>query len=247
MEHLFDPDKPYFAAWRGLRDIDVIPPYGSAFRMFGHRKSGAITPLYYAALCGFANLVEQLMSEHPQHVNAIGGRYGTPAVAALAGRHFELAQVLHRNKSSMEPRGDMENTPLHSVARCGDLEMVQVLLEYGVDINAKNKYGSTPLDYAIIGSHHNKPKVVRLLVEHGADPNSRGVSGYTPLHRSIGEGVEIVRLLIEHGGNVEIKTDGGRTTLDIASDGQREEILELFRKRGYTLPCSTSGALSTII
>jgi ankyrin repeat protein len=95
-------------------------------------------PLYYAALCGFANLVEQLMAKHPQQVNAIAGHYRTPAVAALAGRHFELAQVLHRDKSSLEPRGCCQITPLHSAAYHGDLEMVQVLLECGVDVNSKN-------------------------------------------------------------------------------------------------------------
>jgi Ankyrin repeats (many copies) len=169
MEHLFDLDKPYFAAWRRLHDIDTTPPDESVFYQFGYPIAGANIPLYYAALCGFANLVEQLIAKHPQHVDAYGGYYGTPAVAALAGKHFQLAQVLHRNKSSVEPRGRYGVTPLHSAAFYGDLEMVRVLLEYGVDVNTTNSYGCTPLDYASIGGHHNKPKVARLLVDHGAD------------------------------------------------------------------------------
>ena len=169
MEDLFDLDKPYFAAWRRLYDIDIIPPRDPVFDQFGSWKSGANIPLYYAALCGFVNLVEQLMAKHPQHVNAICGRYRTPAVAALAGRHFQLAQVLYHNKSSVEPRGRFANTPLHSATYNGDLEMVQALLEYGVDVNTKNSYGSTPLDYASMGGHHNEPRVARLLMEHGAD------------------------------------------------------------------------------
>jgi hypothetical protein len=169
MEYLFDPDKPYFAAWRRLHDIDIIPTYESVFYQLGYTwKSGAKIPLYYAALCGFANLVEQLIANHPQHVNAIGGCYRTPAVAASAGRHFQLAQVLHRNGSSLEPRGSCKNTPLHSAAWCGDLEMVQVLLEYGVDVNTKNSYNFTPLDFALYGCHHNDSRVAGLLVEHGA-------------------------------------------------------------------------------
>jgi hypothetical protein len=170
MEHLFDLDKPYFAAWRGLHDIDIRPPYGSVFYQFRQRsESGANIPLYYAALCGFANLVEQLIPKHPEHVDAIDGYYRTPAVAALAGRHFQLAQVLHRNRSSVEPQGNFKNTPLHSAAYYGDLEMVQVLLEYGVDVNTTNDYDCTPLDFASMGGHHNKPRVARLLIEHEAD------------------------------------------------------------------------------
>jgi len=237
MEHLFDPDKPYFAAWRRLHDIDIIPPGGSVFYQFGYSRSGANIPLYYAALCGFANLVEQLMAEHPQHVNAIGGYYRTPAVAALAGRHFQLAQALHRNKSSVEPGNFNRTTPLHSAAYYGDLEMVRVLLEYGVDVNTRNRGGFTPLNYASRGGHRNDARVARLLIAHGADPNIPEQNGCTPLHRASMNGrIEIVRLLIEYGTNVEVKDDKGRTPLDVAwSDDvsqsragkQREEIVKL--------------------
>jgi ankyrin repeat protein len=175
-ENLFDLDKPYFAAWRRLHDIDTEPSHPSVFFQFTFTRSfkpGASTPLYYAALCGFAKLVEQLIVKYPQHLNAIGGFYMTPAVAALAGRHFQVAQVLHHNKSSVEPRGLFENTPLHSAALYGDLEMVQVLLGYGVDVNVQSEDGITPLTFASLG-HRNDPRVARLLIEHGADPNIRG-------------------------------------------------------------------------
>ncbi|KAI0261189.1 hypothetical protein BGY98DRAFT_1182447, partial [Russula aff. rugulosa BPL654] len=184
MEDLFDVDKPYFVAWRELHDIDIIPPEGSVFNHFGHGGRRTNIPLYYAALCGFANLVEQLIAKHPQHVDTIGGRYRTPAVAALAGRHFEVAQILHRNKSSVEPKGILENTPLHSAAYSGDLEMVRVLLEFGVDVNAQNRNRLTPLDFASRDGHRNDARVAQLLIAHGADPNSRDVFGFTPLHRA---------------------------------------------------------------
>ena len=218
MEDLFDLDKPYFAAWRGLHDIDITDSVFYQFRQ--HSESGANTPLCYAALCGFANLVEHLMAKHPQHVNAIDGYYMTPAVAALAGRHFQLAQLLHRNGSSVEPRGSFENTPLHSAAYYGDIEMVQVLLEYGVDVDAQNSYHCTPLTFASLGGHQNEPRVARLLIEHGADPNTLDADAdcMTPLHRaSRRRRIELVRLLIEHGAIVEMKDKWGRTPLDLVS------------------------------
>jgi ankyrin repeat protein len=238
-ENLFDVDKPYFAAWRKLHDIDIIPE-GSVFDQFEHGGHGTNIPLYYAALCGFADLVEQLMAKHPQDVNTIGGLYMTPAVAALAGRHFELAKVLHRNKSSVEPKGIVENTPLHSAAFYGDLEMVQVLLEFEVDVDTKNRVGHTPLFYASAHGHRNDARVARLLIARGADPNSRDVKGSTPLHQASMYGrIEIVRLLIEHGADVEVRDDCGKTPLDVArnpdtwvrldvaSGEQREEIIKL--------------------
>ena len=234
MEYLFDLDKPYFAAWRQLHDIDIRAPFESVFRQFEHDSGpGANIPLYYAALCGFTDLVEHLIAKHPQHANAIDGFYMTPAVAALAGRHFQAAQLLYCNKSSVEPRGDWGNTPLHSAAYQGDLEMVQVLLNYGVDVNVQNNPGCTPLTFASLNGHHNEPRVARLLIEHGADTNTRDViEGITPLHRASRRGrLEVVRVLIELGANVDVKDGGGRTPLGDASGEHREEIIKLLSEQ----------------
>jgi hypothetical protein len=228
IEYLFDLDKPHFTAWCQLHDIDTHPSYGTVFHRFIGSKSGA-TPLYYAALCGFSNLVGQLIVKYREHVNAIGGYYMTPAVAALAERHFELAQVLHRNGSSLEPRNGSGYSPLHSVAYDGDLEMIQVLLEHGVNVNAQTTWGSTPL---FMASWHNfndpEFRVVRLLLGHGADPNLQPLDGETPLHRASRDGkIEMARLLVGHGVNVKLQDRAGRTPLDIASEQQHHDIVKL--------------------
>jgi hypothetical protein len=98
MEQLFDLDKPYFVAWVQLYVIDTYPSLKSSslyFFALDLESSASATPLYLAALCGFQDLVEHLVVKYPQHVNAIGGRYVTPLVAALAGRHFQTAKFLH--------------------------------------------------------------------------------------------------------------------------------------------------------
>ena len=228
MEYLFDTDKPYLAAWLHLYDID-FHSYRSIFPGFiPYGKFVELAPLYYAALCGFRNLVEQLIVKYPQHVDAICGQFGTPAVAALAGRHFELAQILHRNGSSVDPRSGTGSSPLHRAAYAGNCELIQVLLDYGVDVNARNVTGITPLIYAAQG----QPRAVRLLLDHGADPNAQAkrdavFSLTTPLHRALQSGsIEVARLLLEHGASVEVKNVKGKTPLDVASGERREEIIK---------------------
>lgn len=69
METLFDPDKPHFAAWVRIYDMDL----------YLWRFSDSVTPnpnpLYYSVLCGFYDLVKHLATKYPQHLNAIYGRY----------------------------------------------------------------------------------------------------------------------------------------------------------------------------
>ena len=230
MEDLFDVDKPYFAAWRQFHDIDTRPSISSVFYMLSG-KSDATSPLYYAALCGFSNLVEQLIVKHPDHVNAPGGRFMTPAVAALAGRHFQLADVLRCNGSSLAPgRATLGWTPLHCAAYRGDLEMIQVLLDCGVDVNSRGDGGVssvTPLGTASV--FHNDTRVVRWLLDHGADPNVQSrYNKSAPLHEALQRGsIEIARVLVEHGASAEVENSDGRTPLDYASEEHRDEIIKL--------------------
>jgi len=198
----------------------------AVFVQFAPVSKADATPLYYAALCGFPKFVEQLIVKYPQHVNNLGGYYVPPAVAALAGRYFQLAQLLHRNGSSVDPRSFADETPLHSAAYYWDLEMVQILPDYGVDVNAQARAGSTPLNFVI--NHFIDHGVVRLLLDHGADPNIPTKDGSTPLHRASGRGViEVIHPLIEYGVSVEAQDDEDRTPLDVASGEQREEIIKL--------------------
>ena len=98
-------------------------------------KSGA-TPLYYAALYGFQDLVEHLTVNDPNQVNATGSHYVIPLVAVLAAGHFQTAKFLIDNGAHPNVRGIHNMTPLLSAAYNGDLEMVKVLLKYKADINA---------------------------------------------------------------------------------------------------------------
>src|SRR5713226_797385 len=61
MEYLFDPDKPHFAYWLTLNNIDTEPPIPSTFHLFTQIDKTPARPLYYAALCGFHDLVEHLI------------------------------------------------------------------------------------------------------------------------------------------------------------------------------------------
>ena len=228
LEYLFDSDKPYLESWLVLYDIDTRS-HESVFA--GHatfKASVELAPLYYAALCGFRNLVEQLIVKYPEHVNAICGQFGTPAVAALAGRHFEVAQILHRHGSSLDPRCDGGCSPLHRAAYVGNCELVQVLLDYGVDVNAQDRTDATPLAKAVYGQHG----AVRLLLDRGADPNvpvKRDPFGLAiPLHHaSVCGMVDIARLLLEHGASIEVKNKEGETPLDVAEKKGHYEIVKL--------------------
>ena len=231
MEWLFDMDKPHFARWLRLHNIDTRL-HGSPFPYFSPAPVLEASPLYYAALCGFQDLVEHLIAKYPQQVNAIGGNYMTPVVAALSRRHFQLAYLLHHHGSFVDPRDNTLWTPLHSAAWSGDIELVRVLVELKADISAGSTSAQTPLHLVSEGNPPNGPKVARYLLEHGADVNARSGAG-TPLHRTLRhDGVEIARVLIEHGADIDAEDIDGFTPLQRASADRSNEVMRLLLEHG---------------
>jgi ankyrin repeat protein len=238
MGYLFDLDMPYFVAWLELYDIDTRPIQGSSsLHLFAVDQKTTPTPLYLAALCGFQDLVEQLVVKYRHHLSTRSGHYVTPLVAALAGRHFQTAKFLHQNGADVNVHGNGGDTALCSAAWCGDLEMVLELLNLKADVNDPGFDNWTAIHNASQGpdptfsntSYNNpqlSPDVIRLLLEHGADVNARVVHAgeddderRTPLHVAAERGrVEVVCLLLEHGANVGAEDDNGRTPLHDAAD-----------------------------
>jgi len=216
MESLFDIDKPHFAEWVGIYNIDE-----GSFRRWS--PSIIPTPLYYSALCGFPDLVEYLAIKHPQHVNAIGGCYKFPLFAALVMNHFWVAEILIKHGANVDIRGMGERTPLHDAIT--DVSMVQLLLNHGTDVNCRrNDDLHTPLHLA---AWYGGVEVAWVLLEHEPDVNSRDDNGLTPLHLLIADGyfdkdgaldfTQFTQLLLEHGADVNTRTKDGWTPLHSAA------------------------------
>ena len=91
----------------------------------------------------------------------------------------------------------VEPTGLQSAARRGRLEVVELLIERGADVNFQDQQGQTALHYALMDP--SAPKhgdVVRRLLAAGCDPDGRSHGRPTPLQMAEGwEASEIVELL----------------------------------------------------
>ena len=227
MEDLFDPDKPYFDVWVELHDMDA--KNGTYFGGTADSEPRA-RPLYYAALCGFLELVEHLTLKYPQHASARGGFWGTPLHSASFGGHLQVVRYLLQHGVNVNVRDSENDTPLLLASFKGHLDVVQCLLKHGADMNLLDFEHAAPLTWA---AHFGHVNVVRLLLEHKAEVNTQDNNGWTPLHdvmqgdRFNAERAQIVRLLLKHGANPNARSHDLQTPLHLVS--KREDLLDVLR------------------
>ncbi|KAH9044076.1 ankyrin repeat-containing domain protein [Lactarius deliciosus] len=229
MKQLFDSDRPYFEAWVKLHDADADYDYGKPDAE--DMKPGA-RPLYYAALCGFHELVEQLiLKKHPQHASAQVGCFGTTLHSASFAGHLQIVRSFLRNGVDVDVRDHWNGSPLQWASIRGHCDIVQCLLDYGADVNLQDVHHDTPLIMATRDGHLN---VVRALLEHNANVHAQSKSGWTPSHFAIrashnskGDYPRIVQLLLEHSADVGAEEKYGNTPLQVALEQKKSEIARL--------------------
>jgi ankyrin repeat protein len=226
METLFDCDKPHFAAWVGIYNMDEESSAES--------PSKIPSPLYYSSLCGFSDLVEHLSIKHPLHVNDIGGKHNFPLLAALVKKHIRVADILLKRGANVDIRGMRERSPLHEAI--DNVGMVRSLLNKGAEVNCRQDDLRTPLHLAV---YHGEFEVARMLVERKADVDSRDKEGKAPLFllledsdRNEDDILEFARLLLEYGSGANIRTSNNWTLLHAAAFWGRLEIVKLLLKHG---------------
>jgi ankyrin repeat protein len=88
-------------------------------------------------------------------------------------------------------------SPLHLACEIGNIEIVQLLLENGADIDVLDNYFMTPLHYA---SNRNHFKTIKLLIKHKAKINVFDDHDRLPIHLTTDQ--NITKYLLDKGSYI---------------------------------------------
>nr|XP_016467944.1 PREDICTED: potassium channel SKOR-like [Nicotiana tabacum] len=145
---------------------------------------------------------------------------------------------------------------MHLAASKGHGDIAVFLIQRGVEINARDKFGSTALLEAVKNGHDHVASLLmeagallgidndgtclcevvakrdldylRRLLDSGINPNSKNYDFRTPLHLAASEGLfPISVLLLEAGASVFAVDRWGRTPLDEARVGGNKNLIKL--------------------
>lgn len=118
-------------------------------------------------------------------------------------------------------------------AECGNTVIMDVLYEYGIDVNYRNAEGETALLFALAGEPCEV--TLRWFVDHGANVNDVANNGESALMYAIrySKSFMPLRFLIDSGADVNYTKKNGKTVLDIAYESDSHpEIIEILKNAG---------------
>src|SRR6266702_3604032 len=203
--------------------------------------------------------IARLLLERGVDVNARKKDKTTPLHSAAFEGMLKIARVLLDHGAIADAENDEGETPLNLVSRREyDLEfeedeeysvgIARLLLERGVDVNARKKNKTTPLHSA---ASQGCLKIAQVLLDHGANVDAEDDEGETPLSLVSRGGydsknqVRIARLLLERGVDVNARNKNKTTPLHSAAFWGRPEIAQVLlflKKTKYHLYSGTTGA-----
>ena len=145
--------------------------------------AGPELDIFDAASVGRTERVAEWLDRDPSLLNAyssdgfyplgLAAFFGHPeTVALLLARGADIAQVA---------RNPMRVQPLHAAVASRSLPVVELLVNAGAPIDAKQQEGFTPLHGAV---HQGNLEMMRLLLAHGADPKLQNDAGKSAIGRA---------------------------------------------------------------
>ena len=134
--------------------------------------------------------------------------------------------------------GNITNIPASALSFAIDnqsIELVQLLLDRGAQVNLQNNRGVSALMLAV---NKGNVEVVKELLERGADVNLKGEGGSTALLSILADRdvpqqskIVIVNLLLNYHADVNIRDNSGFAPLRCALKSRSAEIVELLIDR----------------
>lgn len=154
---------------------------------------------------------------------------------AIQHHHIEIAKLLLTKGCRVKITiAKPSTTLLHTVIiETGDAELVAMLLERGVNVNARRGDGNTPLHDAV---DTENVEIAKLLLNKNANVNAKDDKGYIPLHYAVKLGKEeMVKVLVTKKECVNTLTTNGKAPLHFATQKGYVHIAEILLNHGASV------------
>jgi ankyrin repeat protein len=192
------------------------------------RSEAGLTPLHLAATKGDVMAARALIRAGAEvDVRTSGGAWNTPLWYACRYGHAEGVKALVTGGADIAAKDSAGKQVVHIAAISGQAKKVlQVLLKYGADVNARGEYSYSPLTYAVV---YGPADAVEYLLDRGAHIGVTTTQGQSIVMMALWAARhENMRVLLRRGASLDGVDDTGRNVLHFLALNGDEKMLGVF-------------------
>ncbi len=216
------------------------------------RDAQGYAPIHTAARNRHPELIAAL-ADLGANLNAPDGDGMTPLIHAAMRNHVPSVKMLQSRGADIEKPGTQGYPPLALAIAENKFEVAKALMEAGAAIDSPSgPDGLTPLmvassqvspgEGAIFLPGSTRPiDIARELIKRGANVNAQSKHGVTPLMIAAARNVTpMIGLLVQSGASADLKSEEGKTALQIAEQNGSEQAAKALKVIGK----ATDGSIN---
>ncbi|SFZ97945.1 ankyrin repeat family protein [hydrothermal vent metagenome] len=119
----------------------------------------------------------------------------------------------------------------YAIRKYASMEMIELMLENGIDLHEVDSDGISALDMAI---KFKRKELIQLCIDRGFDLNSsKRKSGMTPvILASCFSDIEMMKILLDSGGDINQTDKSGMSPKDYAKKLGQKKMLDFLDEKG---------------
>lgn len=127
-------------------------------------------------------------------------------------------------RTAFHKKGKHSESPIHKGIVLNRVAIVQEMLENGLDINAENEEGFTPVQIAILCE---KVEIFKMFLNHPSFLVNHTSEKGTPLHTAVQNAkLDFIELLLLFGANPSVRDNKGFSALEICDSEETMKFLD---------------------
>ena len=201
-----------------------------------------LTLLWYAALKERNDIVEILLNSGAKAETA--DKSGKTLLShCVETRRYETAKLLKSKGAQLKSQDSI--FLLQRALVIGDSELVQTLIELGININTKFSDGLSAL---WIAAFTNNRDMIEILAKGGANMNIKDSQGKTVLMWAVeNDKKEVANVLIKYGANINLMDNRKRTALISAVIADKPRMVHMLVMNGAQIDLKDNDGNSAIL
>ncbi|XP_057326697.1 ankyrin-1-like [Microplitis mediator] len=142
---------------------------------------------------------------------------------------------------------------LFGATKKSNKEIIELSLQYGIDVNMTDERGRTALHVVDLGKYESQEEdsargeIAKLLISKGANVNARTNDNDTALaYAVLHQNPYVVEALLLHGASIDDLTSSGDTLLHMAAIKGKTEVIRLLVQHGFVVDSPNNKGITPL-